>query len=86
VIGHRGTRHRWTNEGGASNHTGGNNEDQGRQSQLQKQRYERRGLQNKTLNKTQKLWIMTPRSYTKLNNKKYNKSNRPTNAEQTISH
>jgi len=53
------------NKGGASNHTGGNNQGQGRQSQGQEVKvnrgHERQGLQNKTQNKTQKLWIVTHR-------------------------
>jgi len=51
------------NEGVASNHPGGNNQDQGRQLQGQEVQgnggHERRGLQNETQNKRQKLRIMT---------------------------
>jgi len=55
-IGHWGTRQSGHNEGGASNYTGVNNQEQGRQSQeMQGTRvHERQGLQNKT----HKLWIM----------------------------
>jgi len=45
------------NEGGASNHTGGTNQELGRQAQGQEmqgnRRHERQGFQNKTGNKTQ---------------------------------
>jgi len=47
------------NEGGASDHTGGPNQEQGRYSQGHEMQGNRNRFQNKTQNKTQKLWIMT---------------------------